>query len=123
VIKLKQKKLNKNQTPLEKIGFISAFRKKKHFIPHQNKSQFWKIKRYNILAVVVTCSDRRVSHNSLFDKAFAALFVIRNAGNLISDIDMGSIRYAVEHLDVKLANCCLGHRMYQLKRLRVSKII
>ncbi|SHH07653.1 carbonic anhydrase [Flavobacterium defluvii] len=59
-------------------------------------------------AVVVTCSDSRVSPEIVFDQGIGDLFVIRNAGNLISDIDMGSIEYAVEHLDAKLI-VILGH--------------
>lgn len=57
---------------------------------------------------MITCSDSRVSPEILFDQGIGDLFVIRNAGNLISDIDMGSIEYAVEHLDVKLI-VILGH--------------
>lgn len=59
-------------------------------------------------AVVVTCSDSRVAPEIVFDQGIGDLFVIRNAGNLISDIDMGSIEYAVEHLDVKMV-VILGH--------------
>ncbi|WP_125720313.1 carbonic anhydrase [Flavobacterium ustbae] len=59
-------------------------------------------------AVIVTCSDSRVSPEIVFDQGIGDLFVIRNAGNLISDIDMGSIEYAVEHLDTKLI-IILGH--------------
>jgi len=59
-------------------------------------------------AVVITCSDSRVSPEIVFDQGIGDLFVIRNAGNLISDIDMGSIEYAVEHLDTKLI-VVLGH--------------
>jgi carbonic anhydrase len=57
---------------------------------------------------VVTCSDSRVAPEILFDQGIGDLFVIRNAGNLISDIDMGSIEYAVEHLHTKLI-VVLGH--------------
>ena len=56
----------------------------------------------------MTCSDSRVSPEILFDQGLGDLFVIRNAGNLISDIDMGSIEYAVEHLHAKLI-IVLGH--------------
>lgn len=59
-------------------------------------------------AVVLTCSDSRVAPEILFDQGIGDLFVIRNAGNLISNIDMGSMEYAVEHLDAKLI-VVLGH--------------
>lgn len=59
-------------------------------------------------AVVVTCSDARVPPEHIFSAGIGDLFVIRNAGNLISDIDLGSIEYAVEHLGAKLV-VIMGH--------------
>ncbi|MBE5760078.1 MAG: carbonic anhydrase [Clostridiales bacterium] len=59
-------------------------------------------------AVVVTCSDARVPPEHIFSAGIGELFVIRNAGNLISDIDLGSIEYAVEHLGATLV-VIMGH--------------
>jgi carbonic anhydrase len=107
-----EKKLeeNKNQTPMEKlVSGNQRFLEEKTIHPHQNKKSV--LENQNIqhpFAVVVTCSDSRVSPEILFDQGIGDLFVIRNAGNLISDIDMGSIEYAIEHLDVKLI-IILGH--------------
>lgn len=63
----------------------------------------------NPFAVVLTCSDSRVPPEILFDQGIGDLFVIRNAGNILDDIVIGSIEYAVEHLGVKLV-VVLGHQ-------------
>ncbi|MEW6653841.1 MAG: carbonic anhydrase [Bacteroidota bacterium] len=59
-------------------------------------------------AVIITCSDSRVPPEILFDQGIGDLFVIRTAGNLVDDIALGSIEYAVEHLKVSLI-VVLGH--------------
>ncbi len=59
-------------------------------------------------AVIVTCSDSRLSPELIFDQGIGDLFVIRTAGNLISDMEMGSIEYAVEHLGVRTI-LVMGH--------------
>lgn len=59
-------------------------------------------------AVVVTCSDSRVSPELVFDQGLGDIFVIRTAGNIMGDIEMGSIEYAVEHLNVPLV-MVVGH--------------
>ena len=101
---------NKNQTQIEKlVSGNQRFFEEKTIHPHQNKKSVLENQNeQHPFAVVVTCSDSRVSPEILFDQGIGDLFVIRNAGNLISDIDMGSIEYAVEHLDVKLI-VIVGH--------------
>ena len=59
-------------------------------------------------AVVLCCSDSRVPPEILFDKRLGDLFVIRNAGNVIDDVVLGSIEYAIEHLGTELV-VVLGH--------------
>ena len=59
-------------------------------------------------AVVVACSDSRVPVELIFDRGIGDIFVIRIAGNIIDDTEMGSIEYAVAHLGVKLV-MVLGH--------------
>lgn len=59
-------------------------------------------------AVIVTCSDSRVIPESIFSAGIGELFVIRAAGNVIDDIQLGSIEYAAEHLGSKLV-VVLGH--------------
>lgn len=59
-------------------------------------------------AVVIACSDSRLSPELIFDQGLGDLFVIRTAGNLISDLELGSIEYAVEHLGASTI-VVLGH--------------
>jgi carbonic anhydrase len=59
-------------------------------------------------AVVLSCSDSRVPPELIFDQGLGDLFVIRVAGNIASDDELGSIEYAVEHLNTKLI-VVLGH--------------
>lgn len=99
-----------NQTPIEKlIAGNQRFLDEKSIHPHQNQKSILQIQNgQHPFAVVLTCSDSRVSPEILFDQGLGDLFVIRNAGNLVSDIDMGSVEYAVEHLKTKLV-VVLGH--------------
>ena len=60
-------------------------------------------------AAVVSCSDSRVPVELLFDQGIGDIFVIRTAGNNVnSEMVMGSVDYAIEHLGVKLL-LVLGH--------------
>ena len=59
-------------------------------------------------AVVVTCSDSRVIPESIFSAGIGELFVIRVAGNVIDNHQLGSIEYAADHLGSKLV-VILGH--------------
>ena len=49
-------------------------------------------------AVVVGCSDARVPTEMIFGQGFNDLFVIRVAGNVLGDVCMGSIDYALNAL-------------------------
>ena len=59
-------------------------------------------------AIVVTCSDSRVVPEHIFSAGLGDLFVIRVAGNVIDDHQLGSIEYAADHLGCKLV-VVLGH--------------
>ena len=59
-------------------------------------------------AVVVTCSDSRVIPEAIFMTGIGELFVIRVAGNVIGEHELGSIEYAIEHLGCELV-MVLGH--------------
>lgn len=59
-------------------------------------------------AVVVTCSDSRVIPEGIFSAGIGELFVIRVAGNVIDNHQLGSIEYAADHLGTKLV-VILGH--------------
>lgn len=59
-------------------------------------------------AVVVGCSDSRVPPEIVFDQGIGDLFVVRTAGEAMDNATLGSIEYAVEHLNVSLV-VVLGH--------------
>ncbi|GFZ33415.1 hypothetical protein CSC2_39410 [Clostridium zeae] len=59
-------------------------------------------------AVVLSCSDSRVPPELVFDQGLGDLFVVRNAGNVIDPIALGSIEYGAEHLGAPLV-IVLGH--------------
>ena len=62
----------------------------------------------NPYAIVVTCSDSRVIPEAIFSAGIGDLFVIRVAGNVIDDHQLGSIEYAAGHLGSRLV-VVLGH--------------
>ena len=45
-------------------------------------------------AIIITCSDSRVIPESIFSAGLGDLFVIRVAGNVIDDHQLGSIEYS-----------------------------
>ena len=59
-------------------------------------------------AIILTCSDSRVIPESIFSAGIGELFVIRVAGNVIDNHQLGSIEYAAEHLGCRLV-LVLGH--------------
>jgi carbonic anhydrase len=61
-------------------------------------------------AVVVGCSDARVPTEMLFGQGFNDLFVIRVAGNVLGDVCVGSVDYALHALsDSVRVIVVLGH--------------
>ena len=79
-----------------------------HTPANYSKSRLDLVKGQKPLAIVLGCSDSRVPPELVFDKNLGELFVVRDAGNIIDEIALGSIEYAVEHLHAKLL-IVLGH--------------
>lgn len=59
-------------------------------------------------AVIITCSDSRVIPEDLFSCGIGELFVIRVAGNVLDNHQLGSVEYAISHLGCRLV-VMLGH--------------
>jgi len=59
-------------------------------------------------AVVLGCSDSRIPPEIIFDQGLGDIFVVRTAGQVLDNASLGSIEYAVEHLQVPLV-VVLGH--------------
>jgi len=60
-------------------------------------------------ATIVSCSDSRVPPEIVFNEGLGDLFVVRVAGNVINDENVGSIEYSVDHLGVRMI-VVLGHQ-------------
>lgn len=60
------------------------------------------------VAAIFGCSDSRLAAEIIFDLGLGDAFVIRNAGQVISDSVLGSLEYAVGILNVPLI-LVLGH--------------
>ena len=59
-------------------------------------------------AIVICCADSRVIPEEIFSAGPGELFVIRVAGNVLDDHQLGSIEYAAGHLDCRMI-IVLGH--------------
>ena len=53
-------------------------------------------------AAVLCCSDSRVPAEIIFDQSLGDLFVVRTAGLVLDPTSIGSLEYAVAHLQVPL---------------------
>ena len=60
------------------------------------------------MAAVISCADSRVSPEIIFDQGLGDLFILRTAGNLVDQLELESIDYAVQHLSVSVV-LILGH--------------
>ncbi len=59
-------------------------------------------------AVIVTCSDARISPERIFNAEMGDFFIIRTAGHVVGAYELGSIEYAVTHSDVDIV-IVMGH--------------
>ena len=59
-------------------------------------------------AIILACSDSRVIPEAIFSAGIGELFVIRVAGNVVDNHQLGSIEYAASHLGTRLV-VVLGH--------------
>ena len=77
--------------------------------PRQGQQTRLKIaKGQTPFAIVLGCADSRVAPETIFDQGLGDLFVIRVAGNIVDDVVLGSIQFAVAEFGVA-AIMVLGH--------------
>lgn len=88
---------NKSYVSAQKNGNISQVIR--HSVAEEGQNPY---------AVVVTCSDSRVPSEYIFSAGIGELFVIRTAGHVIGDFELGSIEYGVKYLGAKIV-LVLGH--------------
>lgn len=79
-------------------------------------------------AVIVGCSDSRVSPEIIFDEGLGDLFVVRVAGNVIGQIELESIEYSALSLNSVIIlvlaheNCGAVNAVLQNKITNIEKI-
>lgn len=77
--------------------------------PDQSSERRFELKHgQHPFAIVLGCSDSRVPPEVLFDQGLGDLYVVRVAGNVLDQMIVASIEYAVLHLDVSLI-MVMGH--------------
>ena len=59
-------------------------------------------------AIILGCSDSRVSAELVFDQSFGDLFVIRVAGNIVAPSQVGSVEFAASRFGTRLV-VVMGH--------------
>jgi carbonic anhydrase len=80
-------------------------------LEHPNRSQESRRavkKLQEPFAVILGCSDSRVSPEILFDQGIGDLFVVRVAGNVVGPVELDSVEYSALALGSKLV-LVLGH--------------
>jgi carbonic anhydrase len=77
-----------------------------HDFPTQRKAL---TKTQHPQVAVLSCSDSRVPPELVFDTGLGELFVVRSAGEDDDPLSLGSLEYAVEHLDSTVI-VVLGHQ-------------
>src|SRR5690348_11289699 len=77
--------------------------------PHENaERQRQLVSEQNPHAEILSCADSRVPPEIIFDQGLGDLFVVRVAGNVATDTELGSLEYGAEHLHIPLI-VVLGH--------------
>ena len=86
-----------------------------HHVRHQYQHPHESLKRQRELvagqhphAEILSCADSRVPPEIIFDQGLGDLFVVRVAGNVATDTEIGSLEYGAEHLHISLL-VVLGH--------------
>jgi carbonic anhydrase len=77
--------------------------------PDQSSERRFELKHgQHPFAIILGCSDSRVPPEVLFDQGLGDLYVVRVAGNVLDQMIVASIEFAVLHLDVSLV-MVMGH--------------
>lgn len=86
------------------LRFVEGTSKRREFVARRHELAAGQHPK----AIVLTCSDSRLSPEIIFDQTLGEIFVVRTAGNVADPVALGSIEYAAEHLHAKLL-VVLGH--------------
>jgi carbonic anhydrase len=86
--------------------FVSEIRSGNTFISQTRRSEL--VAEQEPFAVILGCTDSRVTPEIIFDRGFGDLFVIRVAGNIVAPSLIGNVEFAVEKFGTELV-VVLGH--------------
>jgi len=75
---------------------------------NDNKDRVETINVQKPYAIVLTCADSRCAPEIFFDTKIGDLFVLRNAGNFATDVELGSMEFATAVLGAPLI-VVVGH--------------
>jgi carbonic anhydrase len=92
-----------------KQGNADFLADKVRLLPRDHARRVAVAREQSPFAVLVGCSDSRVSPELLFGVGLGELFIVRNAGNTVGEVALGSVEYAVLVLGVPLV-VVLGHQ-------------
>lgn len=82
--------------------------KQKH--PNQNRERMKEVTAgQKPFAAILGCADSRVPTEIIFDQGLGDIFVVRNAGNIVTTEEMGSLEFGVLELGIKTI-MILGHQ-------------
>ncbi len=105
--------LKANLNPEEALQLLmqgnERFIKGKQENPNNSLSRIQEVaKGQNPFAAILGCADSRVPLEILFDRGFGDLFVVRNAGNIATPEEIGSLEFGSLVLGAKVL-LVLGH--------------
>ncbi|WRH66534.1 MAG: carbonic anhydrase [Planktothrix sp. GU0601_MAG3] len=82
--------------------------KQKH--PNQNRERIAEVSEgQKPFAAILGCADSRVAPEIIFDQGLGDIFVVRNAGNVVTSEEVGSLEFGALELGVKTI-IILGHQ-------------
>lgn len=85
------------------------FVEQKRTNPRQNMSRLLEVaKGQNPFAAVLSCADSRVPVEIIFDQGLGDIFVVRNAGNIATSEEIGSLEFGTLVLGCKVL-LVIGH--------------
>lgn len=101
--------LNMKNTEADELFVKSLMEGNSYFVKNAEKERLAELsKKQSPKIIVVTCSDSRIVPEYIFNAKIGDIFSIRVAGNVVDEEEVGSIEYAVGHLNVKNI-VILGH--------------
>jgi carbonic anhydrase len=104
----------KSTCPRAKVALENLLAGNQRFVRGERAPRSFDLRREKLvtgqkpLAIVLGCSDSRVSPATLFDQNLGEIFVVRTAGQVLGPSVLASIEYAVDHLQAPLF-MILGH--------------